>query len=56
MVGDNYDPNKEVINFQNYLKYWGNIVAIYEWACFLLRLVNWYQLNNTVKKAHLYQK
>ena len=30
MVGDNYDPNKEVINFQNYLKYWGNIVAIYE--------------------------
>ncbi len=56
MVGDNYDPNKEVINFQNYLKYWGNIVAIYEWASFLLRLVNWYQINNVVKEAHLYQK
>ena len=56
MVGDNYNPNKEVINFQNYLKYWGNIVAIYEWASFLLRLVNWYQINNVVKEAHLYQK
>lgn len=55
-VGNNYDPNKEVINFQNYLKYWGNIVAIYEWASFLLRLVNWYQINNVVKEAHLYQK
>ena len=56
MVGDNYDPNKEVINFQNYLKYWGNIIAIYEWASFLLKIINWYQLNEAAKQTRLYNK
>ena len=56
MVGDNYDPNKQVINLQNYLKYWGNIVAIYEWANFLLSLINWYQISQAVNAVHVYGK
>ena len=56
MVGDNYDPNKEVINFKNYLKYWGNIKAIYEWANFLLKLINWFEINQAIKKVNVYQK
>ena len=56
MVGDNYDPNKQVINIQNYMKYWGNIVAIYEWANFLLGLINWYQINQAITEMHVYSK
>ena len=56
MVGDSYDPNKQIINLQNYLKYWGNIVAIYEWANFLLSLINWYQINQAVNQVQIYHK